>query len=69
MVSFAPTLENGIYIPSFKGDMNDSELLNLIGFLKKIAQVPDVRVFVRKFAGLIPLYARYQSLKQTPDNE
>ena len=69
VVSFAYTLENGIYIPSFSGDATDSELLTLIGFLTKIAQVPDVRDYIRKFAGVLPLYERYQSLKKSQCQE
>lgn len=42
---------NGIVIRPFTGDLADSELADLIDFLKAAALSPDVRQFVAKFGG------------------
>lgn len=44
--------ENGILIKAFEGDPSDSELADLLDFLKAAAQNPgDIRQFVEKFGG------------------
>merc|ERR1712125_229253 len=46
--------ENGILIKPFDGDTNDSELADLLDFLKAAAtsnQISDIREFVKKFGG------------------
>ncbi len=58
--SFAAQLDNGIYVPSFSGDIHDRELLPILQFLAHIAHVPDVRPHVTQFAGLTTLYAQYK---------
>ena len=52
ILSFAAQLDNGIYIPPFLGDAEDRELKPVTNFLKAIADVPDVRPYVAKFAGI-----------------
>ena len=59
--SFASNLENGIYVPSYNGEADDSELEIISSFLCRIATVPDVRPHVIKFAGIIPLFEEYLS--------
>lgn len=44
--------ENGLLIQPFEGDPNDSELADLLEFLKAAATTPgDIRNFVEKFGG------------------
>jgi len=59
VISFANNLDNGIYIPSYEGDHTDQELLPIIDFLKDIADVDDVRSYVREFAGVSRLLCEY----------
>lgn len=59
IISFSSNLENGIFIPSFKGEKEDTELKTLMDFLMRIYLVPDVRPFVKQFAGIMSLYENY----------
>ena len=43
IISFYPCLNNGIYVPSYRGDINDNVLEDLIPILKSIKDVHDVR--------------------------
>ncbi len=52
-------MENGIYIPSFLGDDKDNELERVLPFLLTLKDVKDVRVLVRKFAGVLRLYKMF----------
>ena len=58
--SFASQIENGIYVPTYKGDVNDAELEKITSFLEEIADVGDVRPYVTKFAGIEKLYEQYK---------
>lgn len=62
VLSFANNMDNGIYVPTYDGDPNDNELLPLIGFLKQIANVDDVRPHVRQFANVQKLFEDYKKL-------
>ena len=62
MMSFAYQIDNGLYIPSFTGSKHDSHLLKAIKLLTHIANVPDVRPYIRKFSGIAQ---RLQLLKET----
>ena len=59
VVSFAAQLENGIYIPSYTGQSADTELKTIADFLVTIADVTDVRPFVKKFSGIPKLYDQF----------
>lgn len=60
--------ENGIAIRPFEGDPNDSELVDLLDFLKAAATSNDVRQFVAKFGGGdCDLGRRYLLHKQEQD--
>lgn len=61
IISFAANLDNGIYIPSYEGDSADQELLPIIDFLKEIADVDDVRPYVKEFAGVNKLFTDYKT--------
>jgi len=61
VVSFAAQLENGIYIPAFTGQSTDTELKTISEFLVTIANVKDVRPFVKKFSGIPKLYDLHTS--------
>lgn len=61
VVSFAANLDNGIYVPSYEGGSEDEALLPIIEFLKEIANVGDVRPYVREFAGVAKLLADYKA--------
>lgn len=62
VLSFASNLDNGIYVPTFKGDPKDNFLLPVIDFLVQIAHVDDVRPYVRKFAGIGKLLDEYKAV-------
>ena len=57
--SFYSCLSNGIYIESFYGKKNDSELLKLIPVLKHLQKVDDVRVEIESIFGLSKQYSNY----------
>lgn len=61
--------ENGILIKPFEGDTNDSELADLLDFLKAAATSPaDIRQFVSKFGGGdVDVGRRYLLHKQDQD--
>eukprot|EP00826_Nyctotherus_ovalis_P013315 TRINITY_DN1357_c0_g1_i15.p1 TRINITY_DN1357_c0_g1~~TRINITY_DN1357_c0_g1_i15.p1 ORF type:complete len:406 (+),score=55.97 TRINITY_DN1357_c0_g1_i15:246-1463(+) len=61
VVSFAANLDNGIYVPSYEGGNEDEALLPIIDFLKEIANVGDVRPYVKEFAGITKLFADYKA--------
>lgn len=61
IISFSANLDNGIYIPSYEGDNKDQELLSIIDFLKEIADVDDVRPYVKEFAGVDKLFTDYKA--------
>ena len=63
ILSFATNIENGIYIPSYDGNPKDSELLKIIDFLIKIADVTDVRSYVKQFAGIKNLFEEFKKFK------
>ena len=63
VVSFADSLENGIYVPSFHGDSHDVGLVRIISFLKHASTLPDVRPAVRSFAGISALYDEYRNAR------
>merc|ERR1719235_53955 len=52
-VAFSLQQQNGIEIRPFTGDPNDTELLDLLDFLKAAAQnsMDDLPAYVRKFGG------------------
>ncbi len=64
ITSFSGQLDNGIYVPSFLGDPKDCELAKITGFLRKLAEVDDVRPFVRRFAGITQLLRNYEQRRQ-----
>jgi len=43
--------ENSIVITAYDGDDSDTELLDLIEFLKAAMHAPDVRQFIKKYGG------------------
>ena len=57
--AFSNQLENGIYVPSFYGNKNDSMLDSLIPLLKSLATVDNVRTSISKITGIPPLYEEY----------
>lgn len=59
VLSFAAQLENGIYIPPFMGQEQDTELEKVGRFLLHIARVEDVRPYVQKFSGVRELMAEF----------
>ncbi len=61
VVSFANQIENGIYVPTYKGDADDRELVAITDFLKNIGEVKDVRPYVSDFAGIKRLMSEYNS--------
>lgn len=63
--------ENGIQIRPFEGDTSDSELLDLLDFLKAAASTnQDIREFVAKFGGGDPdIGRRYLIHKQDQDSK
>ena len=56
MFSFVAQMENGIYIPPYRGQEGDNELEVIGDFLNKISDVKDVRPYVKKFSGISVLY-------------
>ena len=67
--SFLAQLENGIYVPSYLGDDDDSELLILLPFLLSLKDVPDVRPLVRHFAGILPLQDIHSNHRMEEDKQ
>ena len=67
VLNFQEQMNNGIYVPSFYGDSNDEELKRLTKFLEAIAEVDDVRDYVKKFSGLIELRTAYVREKELID--
>ncbi len=63
VISFASQLENGVYVPTYKGSADDKELLTITDFLKDIAEVKDVRPYVTQFAGIKRLMDEYNTAK------
>lgn len=62
--------QNGIEIRPFQGDPGDSELADLLDFLKAAALTPDVRQFVAKFGGGdVDIGRRYLLHKQEMDSK
>ena len=52
MYSFAPQLNNGILINSFYGDKNDTELMNVLGYLiQYVFPADDARIINENFFG------------------
>ena len=58
ILSFASNIDNGIYILSFEGDLEDKELLIIIDFLK---EMHDACPYIKDFAGIHQLFSFYQS--------
>ena len=56
ILSLRNQLENVIYIPAYKGNEDDTELISIMDFLVKIANTSDVRPYVTKFAGIKLIY-------------
>ena len=48
--SFSYQIENGIYIPSFTGESDDSELPKLKEFLLSIKDEDDIRPIIKTFS-------------------
>lgn len=61
VISFAGNLDNGIYVPSYEGNLGDQELIPVIEFLKEVHDVEDVRPYVREFAGVYKLVSDYKA--------
>jgi TFIIF-interacting CTD phosphatase-like protein len=67
IVCFSRQLDNAIYVPSFVGSSKDHELQTVLTFLQQIADMSDLRPYVRQFAGLVLLHALYlQALPTLP---
>ncbi len=64
--AFQAQLENGIYIPAYLGDKDDTQLLVIQQFLSSLDSFGDVRPLVKKFAGITRLLIYYST--QRPDN-
>ena len=62
IVAFSPQLENGIYVPSYHGQEDDTALLVVLEFLLTLKHTTDVRPLVVKFAGLLRLRSLRTSL-------
>ena len=60
VISFAHNMDNGVYVPSYRGDPNDNKLLPIIDFLQTIVDVTDVRPYVKEFAGIDNLFIKYK---------
>ena len=54
--TFRDNMENGIYIPSFRGEIKDRELINLGDFLKSIILEEDVRIKIKEKYSLSSMY-------------
>lgn len=63
--SFSYQIENGIYIPSFTGESDDSELPKLKEFLLSIKDEDDIRPAVEKFSRISYFFKR---MKVNKDN-
>ena len=61
VISFSGNMDNGIYIPTYQGDCEDCELLRIMNFLKRIANVDDVRPYIKEFSGIRSLLEQYNS--------
>ena len=48
IVSFYCNINNGIYIPSFKGNLEDNELKKIENFLIEIKNCEDVRIEIKR---------------------
>lgn len=59
VVSFAKNLDNGIHVPAFLGDKEDTVLLSLLPLLKTLSLADDVQAELKKQAGLAALYESY----------
>ena len=59
VISFAAQMDNGIYIPAYTGQESDNELDTVGKFLADIAEVDDVRPYVKRFAGIVDLYVKF----------
>mmetsp|Transcript_22978 Transcript_22978/g.22715 ORF Transcript_22978/g.22715 Transcript_22978/m.22715 type:complete len:90 (-) Transcript_22978:13-282(-) len=57
--SFAFQLDNGIPIISWTNRKEDTELLNLIDYLKQLSEADDIRAFNRKKFKLHAFYQDY----------
>lgn len=53
-------MDNGIPIESWFDNTNDTELLKLIPFLKKLANVDDVRPYIRNKFKLYKIIEQYK---------
>ena len=70
--SFSGQLENGIYIPPFETEKNDTELLTIMEFLISLKNVADVRPIVKKFAGIVrafKMYSKTQTISTAYEEE
>ena len=59
IVSFYCNLNNGIYIPSFKGNPLDNELYFIEEFLMKIKDTQDVRTEIKDKFKIEERYSEY----------
>ncbi len=59
VISFSKNLENGIHVPTFFGDCDDTVLLSLLPLLKSLTNVDDVATELGKRAGILALYESY----------
>ena len=63
IVAFAKHLNNGVHVPSYIGQSEDTALLFLIPFLAAISEIDDIPAELDKKLGLASLYNWY--LKKT----
>ena len=59
IISFYNQLNNGIHIPTYFGDKNDTALLSLLPFLQALAATDNVQTELRKAIGLHVKYSAY----------
>jgi CTD small phosphatase-like protein 2 len=64
--AYAYQLSNGIPIESWYDDASDTELLKLIGFLKRIYHADDIRPFIRNHFKSHNLVSRAKRGKSVP---
>lgn len=61
ITAFKNQMDNGIHIPTFIGQKNDTELLKLIPLLKYLASSEDIQADIKERIGLSKLFEVFMS--------
>lgn len=59
IIAFSSNVNNGIYVPSYFGQYNDTVLIQVTALLKKIANCDDVQKELEDLLGLRKLFEEF----------